>query len=249
MIKEKRFEHILASLKDTGIITYSGISTNLSVSQDTVRRDIDYLYKNGLLSKVKGGAISRNKNPISFLDRKDYESEQKEIIGLKVQPFLKKGMTLFMDGGTTICAVAKLFSSDSSFRIITSNLALVPILENFKNIDLIVLGGTYNRNTQTNVGSKTCDDAKQYVADIYLMSSCAVSVEFGLTSTIQDDGAVKQSLLKGAKKIILLSNSEKIGTNEYFKVCELDKVDILVTELVADDPKLNEIRYIGLTLI
>ena len=54
MIREKRFEYIISSLKNTGTVTYSGMSVDLSVSEDTVRRDIDYLDENGLLSKVRG---------------------------------------------------------------------------------------------------------------------------------------------------------------------------------------------------
>lgn len=249
MIKEERFKLILNSLNETGSITYADMSLKLAISEDTVRRDIDILHQNGLLSKVRGGAIPRNKNPLAFQDRMDHNTAEKEIIGFKVQPLLKKGMTIFMDGGTTICAVAERFAPDASFRVITNNLALIPILANFKNIQIIILGGAYNKDTQTNVGAKTCEDAEQFVADIYLMGTCAISREFGVTTPIQEDGMVKRSMLKGAKKVIVLSNSKKIGEQEFFKICDLDKISTLVSELPSDAAQLDEVRFLNLKMM
>ncbi|WP_316823885.1 DeoR/GlpR family DNA-binding transcription regulator [Pedobacter miscanthi] len=249
MIKEKRFEYIIASLKENGEISYGTMAAELKVSEDTIRRDIDYLHQHGLLTKVRGGAIKVDKNPLSFSDREEVQYSEKEKIGLKVQGLLKKGMTIFMDGGTTVCSIATNFPLDSAFRIITNNQALVPIISRFKDIELIVLGGVYNRDAQTNVGAQTCKDAEGFVVDIYLMGTCAISREFGITAAIREDGAVKQAMLKGAKKVIVVSNSKKIGTNEVFRVCDLSDIDVVVTELPKDDPQLDPIRYTDLKII
>lgn len=249
MIKEKRFEHIISSLKNTGTVTYSGMSADLLVSEDTIRRDIDYLHENGLLSKVRGGAMLRDKNPLSFQDRANFRSTEKEVIGMKVQSLLKPGMTVFMDGGTTICAVAECLPTNASLRVVTNNIALVPLLGRFRNIEVIVLGGNYDKDTQTNTGARTCEEAAEFVVDLYLMGICAISKDFGITSTVREDGAVKKAMLKGAKMVAVLSNSKKIGTNEPFFVCSLDKTDVLVTELPSDDPKLDELRFKNLKII
>jgi len=249
MIREKRFEHIISSLKNTGTVTYSRMSEDLSVSEDTIRRDIDYLHENGLLSKVRGGAISRDKNPLSFQDRADFQSTEKEVIGMKVQSLLKPGMSVFMDGGTTICAVAECLPANASLRIITNNIALVPLLAQFKNIEVIVLGGNYNRDTQTNTGARTCNEAAEFVVDLYLMGTCAISKNFGITSAIREDGAVKKAMLKGSKTVAVLSNSNKIGASEPFVVCRLDGINVLVTELPSDHPKLDELRFKNLKII
>lgn len=249
MIKEKRFEHIISSLKNTGTVSYSQMSEDLLVSEDTIRRDIDYLHENGLLSKVRGGAISRDKNPLSFQDRTDFQSTEKEIIGLKVQPLLKAGMTVFMDGGTTVCAVAECLPANASLRVVTNNIALVPLLTRFRNIEVIVLGGNYDRDTQTNTGARTCDEAAEFVVDLYLMGTCAISKDFGITSAKREDGAVKKAMLKGSKTVVVLSNSRKIGTNESFVVCGLQAINVLVTELPSDDPKLDELRFKNLKII
>lgn len=225
------------------------MSEDLLVSEDTIRRDIDFLHENGLLSKVRGGAIPRDKNPLSFQDRADFQSTEKEIIGMKVQPLLKAGMTVFMDGGTTVCAVAECLPTNTSLRVVTNNIALVPLLSRFRNIEVIVLGGTYDRDTQTNTGARTCDEAAEFVVDLYLMGTCAISKDFGITAAIREDGAVKKAMLKGSKTVVVLSNSRKVGANEPFVVCSLQEIDVIVTELPSDNPKLDELRFKNLKIV
>lgn len=69
MLKEERFNHILTVIKKKGKANYESLASDLNVSEDTVRRDIESLHNNGLLLKVRGGAISLSKNPLSFQDR------------------------------------------------------------------------------------------------------------------------------------------------------------------------------------
>src|ERR1700682_2384555 len=96
MLKEERFNHILKVIKKRGKVFYETLSEDLNISEDTVRRDIESLHNNGLLFKVRGGAISASRNPLSFQDRTLYLPEEKELIALKAQQLIKKGQTIFM---------------------------------------------------------------------------------------------------------------------------------------------------------
>lgn len=249
MLKEERFSHILAALKTKGKVAFDTLSSELKVSEDTVRRDIDALHNNGLLLKVRGGAISQSKNPLTFQDRTGYFSEEKNLIGLKAQQFIKSGQTIFMDGGTTICAIAQNLPSNSSFRLITNNLALVPIISKFKGIELIILGGLYDKKTEINTGEQACSEVNNFVADVYFMGTCALHKDFGITAVFQPDGELKQRMLKNAIKTFALVNSAKINLTEHYKVCELTDISGLLTDLPADNPKMDHLRNIGITLI
>ena len=95
MLKEERFNHILKVIKKKGKVFYETLSEDLDISEDTVRRDIESLHNNGLLCKVRGGAISISNNPLSFQDRTHYLAKEKELIALKSQQLIKKGQTIF----------------------------------------------------------------------------------------------------------------------------------------------------------
>jgi DeoR/GlpR family transcriptional regulator of sugar metabolism len=249
MLKEERFDHILKELAAVHKISYETVATQLNVSEDTIRRDIDILNKSGLLVKVRGGAISPAANPLSFQDRAGVFTEGKNIIALKARQLLKNIRTVFMDGGTTMLALAANLPASSNFRIITNNVALVPILANLPNIDIVILGGSFNRLTNTNIGVLTCEEIKNYRADIYFMGVCSIDSKVGATAAISEDGEVKKAFMKSALKTVVLCNRDKLETTDFFKVCGLDAIDTLITELPSNDKLLDLYRKADLEIL
>ena len=249
MLKEERFTHILTALRKKGKVDFESLSGALKVSEDTVRRDIDALHNNGLLLKVRGGAISLTKNPLSFQDRTRFLAEEKNVIALKAQQLIKDGQTIFMDGGSTVCAIASHLPANSRCRLVTNNMALVPIVSKFKHIELILLGGLYDRETAVNTGGQTCGEVSKYIADLYFMGTCALQPNFGISAVVQADGEVKQCMLKNAAKTYALANHTNLNTTEYYKVCGLKDITGLITDLSPDDPLLDDLRNLGIRLL
>ena len=249
MLKENRFDFILSELKKKKQLTYEWVAGQLDVSEDTIRRDIETLYKNGLLSKVRGGAMLRARNPLTFQDRSHYLKKEKEVIGLKAQQFIKAGQTIFMDGGTTNMAIASLLPSDLSARVITNNQALVPLLSNFRNIELIVLGGKYDHTGATTYGASTCRQASEFVADLYFMGTCAVDPIIGVTGDGQQDVDLKRTMISASSSVLALANHERLLRREPFKVCDLDVLDTIITDLKSDHKDLDGFRNADIQII
>ena len=249
MIKEKRLQHILDLLQHKETVTFEFLAIELEVSEDTIRRDIEALHNNGLLSKVRGGAMLRSENPLSFQDRTTYLEGGKDIIALKAQQLIKPGQTIFMDGGTTNCAIAARLPLNSVLKVITNNHALVQILSKIPGIEIIILGGNYDRDTATSSGAQAVSEASKYVADIFFLGTCAIHNQFGITASLQTEGELKQAMIKSSLKVIALSNGEKLNSVEYFKVCDLDSINVLITDLASGDAQLNNYRNSGFQVL
>jgi len=249
MIKEKRLQHILDLLQHKEMVTFEFLAIELEVSEDTIRRDIEALHNNGLLSKVRGGAMLRSENPLSFQDRTTYLEGGKDIIALKAQQLIKPGQTIFMDGGTTNCAIAARLPLNSVLKVITNNHALVQILSKIPGIEIIILGGNYDRDTATSSGAQAVSEASKYVADIFFLGTCAIHNQFGITASLQTEGELKQAMIKSSLKVIALSNGEKLNSVEYFKVCDLDSINVLITDLASGDAQLNNYRSSGFQVL
>ncbi len=249
MLKEERFDHILKELKISNKVFFEGLAKNLNVSEDTIRRDIEVLSKSGLLVKVRGGAIAPSVNPLSFQDRADLFSDAKKIIALKAQQVLKEVRTVFIDGGTTTLAVASSLPLQSRLRIITHNVALIPMLALHEHIELIILGGTYNRLTKTNLGIQVAFEAQRYQADLYLMGTCAIDSTRGVTASVHEDGEIKKVFMKASAKTAVLSNQAKLETADFFHVADLSRIDMLITDLPSNDPKLHPYRRFDLEIL
>ncbi|UKB85205.1 DeoR/GlpR family DNA-binding transcription regulator [Chryseobacterium sp. MEBOG06] len=249
MLKEERFEIILNELQNKKKVKFEDLAVQINVSEDTIRRDIDLLHRNGLLSKARGGAIVREKDPLTFHDRQSFLTKEKDIIALKTQQFLKNGMTVFMDGGTTIWAVVNYMPLDIKIRIITNNLSIVPIIEKFKNVELIILGGNYEQDLAVTSGMTTCYEVSKYIADLFIMGTCAVDSSFGVSSVSISDGETKKMMVQSSKKTIALASQNKLNQSESFKVCDLRQVSTLITDLDSDDSVLNAYRKPELQIV
>lgn len=249
MLKEERFDIILKKLETDHKVLYEDLAFVLKVSEDTVRRDIESLHQNGLLKKVRGGAISKSKDPLSFGQRSTYANDKKDTIALKAQKFIKSGMTIFMDGGTTICTIARHLPSDITLRIITNNLALIPIIAKFPKIEIIVLGGDYQPELEITSGIDTCLQINNFQSDLYFMGVCAIHHQFGASAIFKTDAEVKRCMTKSSKKVIAVAHENKIANIETFKVTDLDNIDVIITDLPSDDEELKLFRNLGLQIL
>ncbi|KQB99933.1 DeoR/GlpR family DNA-binding transcription regulator [Pedobacter sp. Hv1] len=249
MQKEERFDYILNQLNTKKRVDYKSLAKEIGISEDTIRRDIAMLYKNGLLSKVSGGAVIRSNNPLSFQDRSKHYSAAKDVIAIKAQQFVKKGQTIFMDGGTTICAIAARFPIDASFKVVTNNMALLPILAHHKNIEVTVLGGAYHKDMKTNFGIQTYREVNSYMADVYFMGTCAIDASEGITAGVSEEGEIKRAMLVNAMKTIAISNVEKLNSTFHFRVCDIEQINVLITDLPSNDIRLDDFRNLGIELV
>lgn len=249
MLKEERFEVILNELKNKKKVKFEDLAVQLHVSEDTIRRDIDTLHRNGLLSKARGGAILREKDPLTFQDRQSFLTKEKDIIALKTQQFIKNGMTVFMDGGTTILAVVNSMPLDINIKIVTNNYSITSIIEKFKNVELILLGGNYERNLAVTSGLTTCYEVSKYIADLFIMGTCAVDPVYGVSAISTNDGETKKMMVQSSKKIIALASRNKLSQTESFKVCGMGEVDTLITDLDSNDSNLNDFRKINIQIV
>src|ERR1700740_3267963 len=105
MLREERLDFILKQLKSNPSVKLGQLSEALRVSEYTVRRDIESLAKNGLLTKVRGGAIPHSPNAHSFRERIHVSEKEKLSIAEKALQLIQPGNTILLDGGTTTYAL------------------------------------------------------------------------------------------------------------------------------------------------
>ncbi|MBL7700467.1 MAG: DeoR/GlpR transcriptional regulator [Chitinophagaceae bacterium] len=245
MFKEERVNLILKELSKKNHVGYDRLAEKLNVSHDTIRRDINYLAQNGLLHKVRGGAIEREQQPLSFEDRVGRFTKEKEIIARKCLQFLKEDSTIFMDGGSTVCIIASYFPKNIKLRVITNNQALLPVVSKYRNIELIALGGMYHEPTATFTGQTTYDQIRRYVADIYFMGICGIDDKRGISAAYVQDCEVKSTMMDSAQSVVALLNDNVVGRREPFKVADIEKVDHIVCNLDSASPVLDPFRKLG----
>jgi DeoR/GlpR family transcriptional regulator of sugar metabolism len=248
MKKEQRFNYILEKLDQQKMVEFNALSIELKISEDTVRRDIDELAKNGLLSKVRGGAIPRSENPLTFKDRIGYLSKDKEVIALKALRLIKNGQTIFLDGGTSIYTLVSLFPTDIKLTVITNNVAIIPLLALYNGIKTIVLGGEYIKATESLCGLEAVKGAEKFRADIFFLAPCSID-EKGVTATYKEEAELKRTMIACSDQVVVLCNFNKLDTKDSYAVCRPEDLSYVITEEDLNCKEFDLYKKSGITFI
>lgn len=233
MLKEERYNYILEQLKSNPSVKLDQLSRDLQVSQYTVRRDIESLAKTGGLTKVRGGAIPHAPIAHSFQERIHVAENEKLVIAQKAVTLIKPGSTIILDGGTTTYALAGLL--DFPLTVITNNIPVAALLAGRMNIDLIITGGKVQPDSLVATGSYAIHLLEQIHVDLCFIGVCSLHHEIGVSSIDYFECEIKRAMINCSDNIVALTEHDKIGTAESYKICPIDVLDTIVTEIDAGD--------------
>ncbi|MET6999001.1 DeoR/GlpR family DNA-binding transcription regulator [Chitinophaga defluvii] len=230
MLKEERLDYILKKLQTDQKVLQAELSTDLRVSEDTVRRDLEELAQSGFLIKVRGGAIPHSPNPYSFKERIGYHEDDKRNMALKALTLLHDGQTIILDGGTSTYTLVKLFPVNLRLTVITNSVPIAVQLLDHPNIEVILTGGRVFKNSQVTGGMDTIRMFQKVRADICFLGVCSLHTTAGVTGLDLEEAEVKSCMVQAANKVVALATNDKMGTAEPFKVCDITLLDTIITD-------------------
>lgn len=249
MLKKERQTYILRQVNLHNKVLSNSLCREMSVSEDTIRRDLQELSENGKLVKVHGGALSQSFNKITFPSSDTYAQTDKRIIAEKAISLIKDGMFVLTGGGTTIIEMAKLLPTQLHATFITGSIPAVVEYMNHPAIDVIVLGDKISKVSKITVGADAINRIKSIKADICFLGINAIDLQNGITDNDWDVVQLKQQMILSSQKVVCLTISEKINSLQPFHVCGINKIDVLITELDPLNPVLQPYKNAGITVL
>ena len=237
MLKEERQTFIIHQINLHNKVLSSDLSVQLNVSEDTIRRDLNELAESGKVLKVYGGALSKSfqypfrESPVYARDAK------KQLVG-KALGLLQNGMTVLAGGGTTMLEFARAVPEHLQCTFFTvSPLVALELTERTK-ADVILIGGQLSRNTNICIGAQVINQLTEIRADLCLLGANSIAVEEGITDSDWEVVQVKKAMLRSANKTAILSIAEKLNSTQKMKVCNLNAIAHLVTDLDPAHPNM-----------
>jgi len=245
MLKKERQAYILHQINIHNKVLSSSLSTDISVSEDTVRRDLQELAEKGKVIKVHGGALSPSFNQVQFSANGIYSQPQKRRIAQKAVALIENGMFILTGGGTTIVEMARCLPQDLKATFISGSIPAVLEYIQHPQLEVIVIGDKVSKNSKITVGSGAIASIQQMKPDICFLGTNAIDLTHGVTDNDWEVVQLKKAMIASAKKVVFLAISEKINTVQPIQLCSLDEVDMLITELDKDDPILQPYKDAG----
>ena len=233
MFANERQQQVTEMIRKHGAVTVSTLMNTFGVSIETVRRDLLALEKQGVLTRVHGGAVTKNDmKPFLGLSQrnKEYEAQKREL-ALAAMSYIENGDIIAIDSGSTAIVFAEtLRERFSRLTVVTHSLDVFHLLCNYNEIRVILCGGHYLRSENAFYGALTLDMLNQlHVQKAFLFPS-AVSLDGGIADFEKDLFQVQRELFACADAVFVLADSSKFEKKGLLKVDDMRREYHYITD-------------------
>lgn len=236
---ENRKIVILEQLNREGQVKVPELSQQFAVSEETVRRDLLFLEKEGLVKRVYGGAVStKSKKPTSleppYLQRRKEMSLEKEWIGRAAASLVESGDTIAIDVGTTTLELAKALCNVESVTVLTNSIAVAnQLMESHSSGKfsgrIFVVGGELNPEQQSMTGSLSESILSQFRVDKAFISVGGLSMERGISDYDPGETSMSRKMVEAAYQSIVLADESKLDKEAFVEIAPLSRVHTIVS--------------------
>lgn len=232
MLAAERRNQILETLQENKRVVVSELSIQYNVSEETIRRDLDKLDREGLAIKSYGGAIFNEDTNIDlpFNVRKKRNVSGKQKIADLIEPLVSDGDHIILDASTTAVFIAKVLKSKERLTVITNSIEIIVELSAMQSWNVISTGGNVKSGYLALVGPKVIEDLESFNVEKAFISCKGFDVERGVTDGNEEFAQVKQGIIRSAKKRILAVDFSKFDKAAFSKICGIDQFDTVVTD-------------------
>lgn len=253
MLREERKASIVNLFRHNNIIQISELSKMLSVSKNTIRRDLEALERQGLIERIHGGAISRSERggaiDLSWQERESKFQKEKRRIGYKAAQMIEDGESIILDAGTTIMQVARCINK-RNLTVVTNAVNIGMELSGKKGITVVLTGGILREISVSLVGPLAEDFLNNNIhVDKMFLSAGGVDGENGVTNANTIEVPIKRVMIRAAKEVILVVTHDKIGKKSFTRVVPLKEVNKIITDEYAPKEQVEFIQKQGVEVI
>jgi DeoR/GlpR family transcriptional regulator of sugar metabolism len=249
VLTEERRRHIVERLRRDGKIVASDLSSDLDVSEDTIRRDLRELAAAGLLQRVHGGALPRTPTNPSYTVRQGESPQAKDAIARAAARLVRPGQVILLDAGTTTLQVAHHLPADLRATVVTNSPPVAIALAAHEAVDVIVAGGRLYKESLANIGAATIEALGRIRTDICFLGVAGLHPDAGISVLAYEEADVKRAMVDGAGEVVALASAEKLGTAAPYVVGPLDLLTQIVTERMAPNEVVEPYRMLGLSIV
>jgi DeoR family fructose operon transcriptional repressor len=248
MYAMERYRSIVERVRGKGRASVNDLADHLEVAPETIRRDLSYLEKQGLVQRVHGGAIPIWLEPTVDL-KNSIQQAEKLRIAKAIVSLLPENGTVILDSGTTTAQIVPLIPDSARLRIITNSPDHAVALMEKENIEIILAGGRVRKGTRACVDQWAIDTFEGIVADLAIVATNGISLARGLTTPEPAEGAVKVAMLNAAKKKIVVADHTKFTQDHFSKFGEVKDIDLIITDESVDQGAIAQIETAGIKVV
>ena len=254
MFAKDRLNGLYLEIQKNGEMSVKDLSTIYNISEDSIRKDLKALEKEGLILRTYGGAKLKKSFTYykSLVSRIDENLDAKEKIAEKAFSLIEENDTIFLDISTINIVLAEIISKNSKkLTIVTNMIDILNLFENTKNSSQIVfIGGIYRPDLHGFIGSETINQIKKYRVNKSFVSTCGINIHNGNLTTLEiEDGLTKKAIIDISNEVFLISEASKINNDSFYTFGNLSDLKGFIYDELNDSVALEQFKHFDLILL
>ena len=250
MRQEERMSLILDELAANGSIGVAELAARLGVSTASIRRDLQLLEEQRLLSRTHGGAVANStvyELPLKYRGGR-HRDEKRRIAAAAALRVDDAVHSVGLTGGTTTTEVARRLADRDGLTIVTNALNIAAELALRPDLQLIVTGGTARSQSYELVGRLAEATLEGMNLDLAVVGVDGIDPQGGLMTHHEVEAHTNRVLITRARHVIVAADASKIGRVAFARICGLDQVHELITDASASEERLAPLRAAGIAV-
>lgn len=232
MLAIERRNMILSILQRESRVVVSNLSRDFKVTEETIRRDLEKLEKDGFAKKTYGGAIINDSFHVDlpYTVRKKANVSSKQGIAELIETMIQDGEHIMLDASSTAVYIANHLKSKKNLTLITNSLEILFELSEISGWKILSTGGVMKEGSLSLVGPQAEKMIASFHVDKAIISCKGIDEEYGITDSNEMEAQVKQMMLKAAGLKILAIDHTKFDKISFARIGDLSQIDMLVTD-------------------
>jgi DeoR family transcriptional regulator of aga operon len=259
MNRHERLNALLEYLARHGSLEVHDVAGALRVSTATIRRDLDHLAAQQMLTRTRGGAVAGGISydlPLRYKTARTATTKQR--IGQAAATLVGPGCTVGLNGGTTSTEVARALATradlcdsdgEPSVTVVTNAVNIANELTVRSHVKIVLTGGVARRQSYELIGPLAAKILAELTLDLAFIGVDAFDAGLGASARHEGEAAINALMVSRAKRVVVVTDSTKLGRRAFARICPVDQVHALITDTEAEEAALKPFQEAGVQLI
>jgi len=251
-----RLNTLLELLNESGRLDIDEVAARLDVSAATIRRDLDHLAEQQLVTRTRGGAVSNSVSydlPLRYKTAR--HATEKQRIGEAAAALVRRGMVVGLTGGTTATEVARAMArrrelaatdGEPAVTLVTNAVNIANELVIRPQIKIVVTGGVARPQSYELIGPLAERILGEMSLDMAILGVDSIDPDFGASTHHDGEAGINSLMARQARQVIVAADHSKLQQRSFVRVCPVSEVDVLVTDSGAPDEVVAAFQQAGI---
>lgn len=247
-MKNQRQNQILELLASRGKIEVIELSQIFEVSQVTIRKDLNELEEKGLIRREHGFAELRSRDDVA--GRLAYHFETKRKIAEKAAEMIQDGDTIMIESGSCCALLAEqIAETRKDVAIITNSAFIADYIRKNTNVQIILLGGIYQKESQVMTGPMVRQCAENYFVRYFFIGTDGYTERTGFTNSDPMRAQAVRDMAGQTDEVVILTESEKFQQRGSIPIHIKDQPKRIITDSAVQKDVIQSLQSKGCEVI